>query len=113
MAGVFGGPAESSVAIAAEPAVLKGRRFGNLVLVTGVVPDGLARRLAEDNAAAARIARAIAERSRELAVAEERLDEDRRQLVRGDAGGEEEVEFFEGIVDRLVLRHTQAEGMGE
>ena len=47
------------------------------------------------------------------AVAEERLDEDRRQLVRGDAGGEQEVEFFEGIVDRLVLRHTQAEGMGE
>ncbi|KXO95970.1 spermine synthase [Tsukamurella pseudospumae] len=43
VAGVFG-----EVAIAAEPGVLKGRRFGNLVLVTGRVPDGLARRLAGD-----------------------------------------------------------------
>ncbi|GAB3135223.1 fused MFS/spermidine synthase [Tsukamurella serpentis] len=36
------------VAVAAEPAVLKGRRFGNLVLVAGSVPEGLARRLAGD-----------------------------------------------------------------
>mgnify|MGYP002652306231 CR=1 FL=1 len=36
------------VAIAAEPAVLKGRRFGNLVLVAGTVPEQLARRLAGD-----------------------------------------------------------------
>jgi spermidine synthase len=36
------------VAIAAEPAILKGRRFGNLVLVAGSIPDGLARRLAGD-----------------------------------------------------------------
>ncbi|MGX9297269.1 spermidine synthase [Tsukamurella paurometabola] len=43
VAGVFG-----DVAIAAEPAVLKGRRFGNLVLVAGAVPDRLARRLAGD-----------------------------------------------------------------
>ncbi|KXO88712.1 spermine synthase [Tsukamurella pulmonis] len=47
VAGVFG-----EVAIAAEPGVLKGRRFGNLVLVAGAVPEllanGLARRLAGD-----------------------------------------------------------------
>lgn len=43
VAEVFG-----EVAIAAEPAVLKGRRFGNLVLVAGAVPDGLGRRLAGD-----------------------------------------------------------------
>ncbi len=43
VADVFG-----EVAVAAEPAVLKGRRFGNLVLVAGSVPDGLARRLAGD-----------------------------------------------------------------
>ncbi|WP_237741690.1 spermidine synthase [Tsukamurella sp. 1534] len=43
VASVFG-----DTAIAAEPAVLKGRRFGNLVLIAGAVPDGLARRLAGD-----------------------------------------------------------------
>lgn len=47
VAQVFG-----EVAVAAEPAVLKGRRFGNLVVVAGAVPDllerGLARRLAGD-----------------------------------------------------------------
>lgn len=52
VAEVFGGPTDGSVAIAAEPAVLKGRRFGNLVLVAGAVPDllerGLGRRLAGD-----------------------------------------------------------------
>ncbi len=36
------------VAVMAEPAVLKGRRFGNLVLVAGTVPGELARRLAGD-----------------------------------------------------------------
>ncbi|GAA1077457.1 spermidine synthase [Tsukamurella spumae] len=43
VAAVFG-----EVAIAAEPGVLKGRRFGNLVVVAGTVPDGLRRRLAGD-----------------------------------------------------------------
>ncbi|WP_415851499.1 spermidine synthase, partial [Tsukamurella ocularis] len=47
VAQVFG-----DVAVAAEPGVLKGRRFGNLVVVSGAVPDllerGLARRLAGD-----------------------------------------------------------------
>ncbi|CAM5315901.1 Spermidine synthase OS=Tsukamurella paurometabola (strain ATCC 8368 / DSM / CCUG 35730 / CIP 100753 / JCM 10117 / KCTC 9821 / NBRC 16120 / NCIMB 702349/ NCTC 13040) OX=521096 GN=Tpau_2329 PE=4 SV=1 [Tsukamurella paurometabola] len=37
-----------TVVIAAEPAIVKGRRFGNLVLVAGTVPDGLPRRLAGD-----------------------------------------------------------------
>lgn len=36
------------VSVMAEPAVLKGRRFGNLVLLAGAVPEGLARRLASD-----------------------------------------------------------------
>jgi hypothetical protein len=36
------------VRVMAEPAVLKGRRFGNLVLLAGAVPDGLVRRLASD-----------------------------------------------------------------
>lgn len=48
VAEVFGGSSEGSVAVAAEPGVLKGRRFGNLTLVAGRVPDGLARRLAGD-----------------------------------------------------------------
>lgn len=43
---------EGDIAIAAEPGVLKGRRFGNLVVVAGAVPEllsrGLARRLAGD-----------------------------------------------------------------
>ncbi|CAM3863122.1 MULTISPECIES: spermidine synthase [Tsukamurella] len=43
VADVFG-----DVVVAAEPAILKGRRFGNLVLVAGTVPDGLPRRLAGD-----------------------------------------------------------------
>lgn len=47
VAGVFG-----EVAVAAEPGVLKGRRFGNLVVIAGAVPAllerGLARRLAGD-----------------------------------------------------------------
>ncbi|WP_231706726.1 MULTISPECIES: spermidine synthase [Tsukamurella] len=43
VAEVFG-----EVAVAAEPAVLKGRRFGNLVVVAGTVPELLARRLAGD-----------------------------------------------------------------
>ena len=43
LAEVFG-----PVAIMAEPSVLKGRRFGNLVLLAGALPPGLARRLASD-----------------------------------------------------------------
>ncbi|WP_231703128.1 spermidine synthase [Tsukamurella asaccharolytica] len=48
VAEVFGASTGGTVAVAAEPAVLKGRRFGNLVVVAGAVPDGLARRLAGD-----------------------------------------------------------------